>query len=115
MAGRNVCGSLGCIGIYWDACCDTPLGPIVGWRHDMDSTVSILEESLLHRALIRLEQSAERIGRSKDDSPGLRLQKIILVAEAVMMSMGRVGRGTICVVVSEPWRRFFRSATPGSA
>ena len=69
----------------------------------MDVTVSLPEKSFLQNVLSRVEQSAERLSCSQDDPQELRLQKIILMASAVMMSFGGVVWGTICVVFSEPW------------
>ena len=69
----------------------------------MDVTVSLPEKSFLQNVLSRVEQTAERLSCSQDDPQELRLQKIILMASAVMMSFGGVVWGTICVVFSEPW------------
>ena len=69
----------------------------------MAATVGFPEKSLLQNALTRIEQSAERLSRSQDDPQELRLQKNILVAAAVMMSMGGIIWGVICAAFSEPW------------
>jgi adenylate cyclase len=69
----------------------------------MDVTASVPEKSVLQNVLTRVEQFAERLSRSQSDPQDLRLQKNILVASAVMMSMGGVIWGVICAVFSEPW------------
>ena len=69
----------------------------------MDATISSPERSFLKSALSRVEQSAERLSCSQGDSEELRLQKIILMAAAVMMSAGGLVWGIISVVFSEPW------------
>ncbi|MDP6512870.1 MAG: adenylate/guanylate cyclase domain-containing protein [SAR202 cluster bacterium] len=69
----------------------------------MDATVSFPEKSVLQNVLGRVEQSAERLSRSHADPQELRLQKNILMAAAVMMSMGGIVWGVICAVFSEPW------------
>lgn len=73
----------------------------------MDVTVSFPEKSMLQSLLSRVEQFAERLSRSQSDTPELRLQKIIMLAAAVMMSMGGIVWGTICLTFSEPWASTF--------
>ena len=69
----------------------------------MDATVNLPEKSLLQSALSRLERSAERLSRSQDDPQELRLQKLVMLAAAVMMGIGGTVWGIICVAFSEPW------------
>ena len=54
-------------------------------------------------SLSRLVGVVERLGASPDDSSDIRLKKTILVASSVMMSMGGIVWGIICVAFSEPW------------
>ena len=51
----------------------------------------------------RLVGIVARLSANPDDSSDIRLQKTIVVASAVMMSMGGIVWGIICVAFSEPW------------
>ncbi len=51
----------------------------------------------------RLVRFVEALGNNPDDSSDVRLQKTIVVASAVMMSIGGIVWGIICVAFSEPW------------
>ena len=54
-------------------------------------------------SLVRLVGIVERLGANPGDSSDIRLHKTILVASALMMSMGGIVWGTIFVAFSEPW------------
>ena len=69
----------------------------------MDATISPPNKSLLQSTLGCVERCAEWLSYSRGDPQELRLQKIILMAAAVMMSMGGIVWGAICLAFSEPW------------
>ena len=57
----------------------------------------------MKESLVRLVGIVERLGANPGDSSDIRLHKTILVASALMMSMGGIVWGTIFVAFSEPW------------